>query len=116
MAGLKKGQRNGGSFKPGNRANPGGRPKKTDEMRRIEDAAKEYSEAALRALADEAQNGSGAPRVAASVALLDRAWGKAVERSEQGRPGDFRPTPEIEKSATERFVKLGIIKAQKKAA
>lgn len=68
------------SFKPGQSGNPSGRPKKTPELLRIEDLAKEHSETAILALVDEATNGKGAPRVAASIAVLDRGWGKAVER------------------------------------
>ena len=77
------------AFKPGQSGNPSGRPAKTEEMRRIEDMAKEHSPAALLALVDEAKNGKGAPRVAASVALLDRAWGRPVDRQESGAPGAF---------------------------
>lgn len=77
------------AFRPGQSGNPSGRRKKTDDQHRIEDAAKEYSPEALAALLDEAKHGKGAPRVTAAVALLDRAWGRPVERSETGEPGDF---------------------------
>ena len=77
------------TFAPGKSGNPSGRPKKTEQLRRIEDMAKQHSDAALLALVDEARNGRGAPRVAASVALLDRAWGRPVDRQESGAPGSF---------------------------
>lgn len=104
-----------GSFAPGRTGNPGGRPKKTEEMRRVEEAAKLYSQDALDALVDEARNGSGAPRVSASVALLDRAWGKPLERTEQGQPGDFRTREQLDADIIERATKLGIVQARKKA-
>lgn len=68
-------------FRPGQSGNPGGRPAKSPELRRIEDLAQTHSEVAMLALVDEAKNGKGAPRVAAAQAILDRGWGKVVERT-----------------------------------
>jgi len=78
-----------GGFRPGESGNPGGRKPKSAEQRRIEDVAKEHSLEALAVLLDEARHGKGAPRVTAAVALLDRAWGRPVERTETGDPGAF---------------------------
>lgn len=107
----------GKPFKPGQSGNPGGRPKKDERLRRIEDMAKEHSEEALAALLDEAKNGKGAPRVAAATSLLDRAWGTPVKRQESGEPGDFDPQgmsdEELEAEAKELIadgVKLGVVK------
>ena len=72
--------------------------------------AKEYSAEALAALRLVAAAGSGAPSVAAAVALLDRAWGRPVERSEQGKPGDFAGNKdELVAGIKERALKLGVV-------
>ena len=106
-------------FKKGQSGNPGGRAKKSPELRRIEDMAKEHSDAALLALVDEARNGKGAPRVAASIALLDRAWGRPVDRQESGAPGSFAAELTDEqldadiKETVELAIKSGTAKALK---
>ena len=107
------------TFAPGKSGNPSGRPKKTEQLKRIEDMAKEHSPAALLALVDEAKNGKGAPRVAASVALLDRAWGRPVDRQESGAPGAFAEDLTDEqldadiKETVELAIKSGTAKALK---
>ena len=62
-------------WEPGQSGNPGGRPK---AVKNVEEIARYYTADALHTLAqicvDEAQ--PAAARVTASVALLDRAWGK----------------------------------------
>jgi hypothetical protein len=55
-------------------ANPSGRPK---ALREIQDLARSKSTIAINALSEIAEHGqSESARVAASAALLDRAWGK----------------------------------------
>ncbi len=78
-----------GGFTKGSSGNPGGRPTKDARLRRIEAMARDHSEEALTALVDECKTGKGAPRVSAAIALLDRGWGKPVERQESGDPGSF---------------------------
>lgn len=73
-AGLKKGQTNAGSFKPGNKS--GGRPK---EIGHVKELAKTYTEEAIKTLAEimRGEDQPAAARVKASECLLDRAWGKS---------------------------------------
>jgi hypothetical protein len=70
-----RGRRRGRPFQPGQSGNPSGRPKRD---RDIEALAREYTEAALRTLAEICADPKAPPaaRVAAANALLDRAWGK----------------------------------------
>ena len=77
--------------KPGERR--GGRTKGTpnrataEAKRALEDLAKEHAPAALGALVHVATRGeSEAARVAASVALLDRAYGKPRQINEHTGP------------------------------
>lgn len=99
-----------GGFTPGRSGNPSGRPKRDERHQRIEDIAKEHTEDAIAALADIANNpeSNERARVAAAEAILDRGWGRPVERSEQGTPGAFgRESPEeIRKRINERKARL----------
>ncbi len=98
-------------FQKGKSGNPGGRPVKDERLRMIEDMAREHSEKALKALLDEANTGKGAPRVAAAIAILDRGWGKAVERKEEGSPGAFsQDKEELMQRIKVRMVRLGLAK------
>ena len=65
-------------WKKGESGNPGGRPK---ELKGLQELAREYSPRALQTLAHIAENGENeGARVAASVALLDRGWGKPLQQ------------------------------------
>jgi hypothetical protein len=64
-----------GHWVKGNSGNPGGRPKLLEEVREL---AQKETAASIQALA-EIRDSAKAPaqsRVAASVALLDRGWGR----------------------------------------
>lgn len=65
-----------GRFHPGRSGNPGGRPKAIADLR---DMAREYSQAAIETLASALHAEDERVRVAAAVALLDRAWGKPAQ-------------------------------------
>jgi hypothetical protein len=57
--------------------NPRGRPKKTEQVIEIEAMARQYAPQAMEALVKIAMTGkSDSARVAASIAILDRAFGR----------------------------------------
>ncbi len=75
-----------GSFKPGKSGNPGGRPKKTEALRRVEEIARDHTEVALRTLV-AIMSGTqfrDSARVSAACAILDRGWGRAPQTVEIG--------------------------------
>lgn len=68
----------GRPWQPGQSGNPSGLPK---ALREVVALAREHTPLAIGTLADIAADGDAPPaaRVAASEALLDRAWGKAPQ-------------------------------------
>ena len=67
----------GRRFKPGQSGNPSGRSKVIAEIR---DLARQHTAGAINALVAVMQTGeSGAARISAAVAILDRGWGKPRE-------------------------------------
>ena len=83
-----------GMFVPGNKANPGGRPKAVIE---VVELARAHTPQAMQTLAEIMTN-EGAPpaaRVAAASVLLDRGWGKAPQTVEHTGTVKFEDmTPE----------------------
>ncbi len=73
--------RHAGMFKPGQSGNPSGRPKSDKTIR---DLAKIHTEDALKTLSEIINNpkASDTARVQACNAILDRAWGKAPQYTE----------------------------------
>jgi Family of unknown function (DUF5681) len=67
-----------GQFKKGVSGNPGGRPAALEEVR---DLARQETAASIHALAKIRDDGRAPAqaRVAASVALLDRGWGRPAQ-------------------------------------
>jgi hypothetical protein len=65
-----------GQWAPGQSPNPGGRPKVAGTVR---DLARQHTEMAITTLVQICQHGQSEPaRIAAAIALLDRAWGKST--------------------------------------
>ena len=62
-----------GGFKKGQSGNPSGRPKEVAEVR---DLARQYTKLSIERLVHWAKSDDPRASVAASAALLDRAWGK----------------------------------------
>jgi hypothetical protein len=60
------------------------------EKRELREAAREYTDRALKTLAAICSEGqSEAARVSAACALLDRGYGKPTQQVETGSPGEF---------------------------
>jgi len=70
------------SFKPGQSGNPGGRPRKTPEMRHVEDLAKEHTGKAVQGIVELMESPDHRVRLAACEEILNRGWGKPRERVE----------------------------------
>ena len=68
-----------GRFVPGQSGNPGGRPK---TLARVQDLARQYTETSIKVLGEimEDEDERGATRIAAIQVLLDRGWGKPLQR------------------------------------
>jgi hypothetical protein len=76
-----------GKWLPGASPNPGGRPKVVAD---IQELARQYTPTALKTLHHIAERGKQeSARVAASTALLDRAWGRPT----QPLAGDINAPP-----------------------
>jgi hypothetical protein len=70
------------------------------EKRELREAAREYTERALKTLAAICSEGqSEAARVSAACALLDRGYGKPTQQVETGSPGDFTGMSDAELDA-----------------
>ena len=81
--GPKPGQRHAGQWKPGESGNPSGRPRKGPAMKALEERCRESADEALAFLLDTIQD-RDAPhnvRLAAAREILDRGYGKPVDRS-----------------------------------
>ena len=103
----------GKAFKPGQSGNPGGRPAKTEEQRTLEAMCREKTVEALAVVLAIMDGGeSERTKLAAAEIVLERGHGKAVERQEQGKPGEFGEDKEaLRHRADELNVKLGMGRA-----
>ena len=66
-------------FEPGKSGNPSGRPKENGHVKEL---ARQYTEAAIKALHDILVDAEAphAARATAANSLLDRAWGKPAQQ------------------------------------
>lgn len=89
----KRGGRRTTSFRPGQSGNPGGRPK---ALREVQEAARAHTAAAIERLAYIAEHGkSETAQITASVALLDRGWGKPAQTLHATHTLDERDVAEL---------------------
>jgi hypothetical protein len=78
----------------GKSGNPGGRPKAVAAVREL---ARQWTEVAIRTLADVCQHGEKeAARVAAAEALLNRAWGRPEQAVQLEGPNGEQIIPVIQ--------------------
>jgi hypothetical protein len=80
-------------FQPGQSGNPGGRPRKSDDDRKVEKLARSYGAEALRTLASimRSKKAPASARSAAAQAILDRGFGRPVHAVKHG--GDENAEP-----------------------
>jgi len=77
----------GKPFQPGKTGNPGGRPKKTDEERTLEQMCRGKTPDALGVLIQIMESGEQERnRITAAMAIIERGYGKAVQPTTIGNP------------------------------
>lgn len=77
----------GKPFQPGKTGNPGGRPKKTEEERTLEQMCRDKTPDALGVLIKIMEAGEQERnRMTAAMAIIERGYGKAVQPTTIGNP------------------------------
>lgn len=77
----------GRPFQPGRTGNPGGRPKKTEEERTLEQMCRDKTPDALGVLIQIMEAGEQERnRMTAAMAIIERGYGKAVQPTTIGNP------------------------------
>ena len=83
LVGITKNLPRGRPFPKGKSPNPCGRPKKTQDEVKLEEACRAKTREALATIIDIMENGSSdRVRLAAAGFIIERGWGKARERIE----------------------------------
>lgn len=79
----------GKPFAKGQSGNPGGRAKKTDEERSLEQLCRDKTPDALKTILDIMTSGQQEKnQLSAAQYIIDRGWGKAVAQTETTIKGD----------------------------
>ena len=93
MAENSKKQPRGKPFAKGQTGNPGGRPKKTPEEVSLIEACKAKTPSALRVIENLMLTASSdSVRLSAALAIIERAWGKPVQPTDNHHSGDLQIT------------------------
>jgi hypothetical protein len=81
------------TFQPGQSGNPGGRRRKSDDDRKVEELARSYGVDAIKTLASimRSQKAPASARSAAAQAVLDRGFGRPLQSLRHG--GDENAPP-----------------------
>lgn len=88
------------AWQKGKSGNPAGRKKETGHIREL---ARQYTEIAIKALAEIVQSADrDSARVAAAEALLNRAWGRPEQALSLEGPGGETIVPNIQIILTKR--------------
>ena len=81
------------TFQPGKSANPGGRRRKSDDDRQVEELARAYGVDAIKTLASimRSEKAPASARSAAAQAVLDRGFGRPQQSIRHGGDEDAAP-------------------------
>lgn len=90
LAAISKKLPRGKSFESGKSGNPSGRPKRTPEEFELITACKSKAPSALNVIANIMENGeSEKTRLAAAIAIIERAYGKPKQESDLNLSGEL---------------------------
>jgi hypothetical protein len=89
------------TFQPGQSGNPGGRRRKSDDDRKVEELARAYGVEAIKTLASimRSAKAPASARSAAAQAILDRGFGRP-RQTQKINPAPRKPIPETTCAAT----------------
>ena len=81
------------TFQPGQSGNPGGRRRKSDDDRKVEELARAYGVEAIKTLASimRSAKAPASARSAAAQAVLDRGFGRPQQSIRHGGEEDVAP-------------------------
>ena len=90
MAEISKKQPRGKPFAKGQTGNPGGRPKRTQEEQDLIEACKSKTPAALGVIENLMYEASSDNvKLTAALAIIERAWGKPVQPTDNQHSGSL---------------------------
>ena len=100
------------AWRPGESGNPAGRPKRTPDEKALIEACRQKAPEAMKVLVQLMKSADrDSVRLQAALAVLERGYGRPLQRQELATPGGFgnRTREELERSILERGTKLGFI-------